>query len=35
MKLNAKIKNLFDFSIEDFELKDYLCDTSIKAPISI
>lgn len=35
MRLNPNIKDLFDFDIEDFELIDYNCESSIKAPISI
>jgi len=35
MKLNPKIKNIFDFSYDDFTLEDYQCHAGIRAPIAI
>jgi thymidylate synthase len=35
MKLNQKIKSLFDFSYEDFELIDYQSHPRIAAPIAV
>ncbi len=35
MHINPAIKNIFDFSIEDFELRDYQCHPGIRAPIAI
>ncbi len=35
MKINPKVKNIFDFKYEDFELVDYVCDPTIKAPIAV
>jgi len=35
MKINPKIKNIFDFTFEDFELIDYQCHPGIRAPIAI
>ena len=35
MKINPKIKNIFDFTFEDFELVDYQCHPGIRAPIAI
>lgn len=35
MKLNPKIKNIFDFDYDDFELVDYDPWPSIKAPIAV
>ena len=35
MSINPKIKSIFDFSIDDFELKNYQSHPSIKAPISV
>lgn len=35
MKLNPKVKNLFDFTIEDFSLQNYRCHDAIKAPIAV
>ncbi len=35
MKINANIKNIFDFTFEDFELINYECHPGIRAPIAI
>jgi thymidylate synthase len=35
MKINPNIKNIFDFTFEDFELIDYQCHPGIRAPIAI
>ncbi|XUY25809.1 thymidylate synthase [Agrobacterium sp. rho-8.1] len=35
MRLNPDIKNLFDFTFEDFTLENYEADASIKAPIAV
>lgn len=35
MKLNPEIKNIFDFTFDDFELSDYECHPGIRAPIAI
>lgn len=35
LKLNRKVKNIFDFKYEDFELINYKSHPSIKAPIAI
>ena len=35
MKINPKIKNIFDFTFEDFELIDYNPHPHIKAPVAI
>ena len=35
MKINTKIKNIFDFTFEDFELIDYNPHPHIKAPVAI
>lgn len=35
MKINPKIKNIFDFKFEDFELINYNPHPSIKAPIAV
>lgn len=35
MKLNTKIRNIFDFSYEDFELENYDPHPLIKAPVAI
>jgi len=35
MKINPCIKNIFDFTFEDFELVDYECYAGIRAPIAI
>jgi len=35
IKLNPEVRDVFDFSYEDFELLDYQAHPHIKAPISI
>ena len=35
MKINPAVKNIFDFTFEDFELLDYQCHPGIRAPIAI
>ena len=35
MKLNPDIKSVFDFKFEDFELQNYQCHPTIKAPIAV
>lgn len=35
MKINPEIKDIFDFSYEDFELQNYVCDPHIKAPVAV
>jgi len=35
MKINPEIKNIFDFTFDDFELGDYECHPGIRAPIAI
>ena len=35
MKINPNVKNLFDFTYEDFELVDYVAEPNIKAPIAV
>ena len=35
MVINPEVKSIFDFSFEDFELKDYQAHPHIKAPISV
>jgi len=35
MNINPDIKNIFDFTFEDFELLDYQCHEGIRAPIAI
>jgi len=35
MKINPEIKNIFDFTYEDFELINYECHPGIRAPIAI
>lgn len=35
MKLNAEVKNIFDFTYEDFELVNYNPHSGIKAPVAV
>jgi len=35
LRLNPEIKDLFDFTFEDFELQDYQCHDHIKAPVAV
>ncbi len=35
MKINPKVKSIFDFKFEDFELKDYEFHPHIKAPVAV
>jgi thymidylate synthase len=35
MNINPDVKNIFDFTYEDFELADYECHPGIRAPIAI
>ena len=35
MKINPDIKSIFDFKFEDFELQNYQCHPTIKAPIAV
>lgn len=35
MKLNSSVNNLFDFTIDDFELIDYQPQAAIKAPVAV
>ena len=35
MKINPEVKNLLDFTYEDFELVDYVAEPNIKAPIAV
>ena len=35
MKLNPKIKNIFDFTFEDFTLENYQSHPAIKAPVAV
>ncbi len=35
MKLNPEVKNLFDFTFEDFSLENYQCHPGIKAPVAV
>jgi len=35
MKINPDVKNIFNFTYEDFELVDYQCHPGIRAPIAI
>jgi thymidylate synthase len=35
IKINPDVNSLFDFTFEDFELLDYIADSTIKAPIAV
>ncbi len=35
MKINAEVKDLFEFKFEDFELLDYVAQAAIKAPVAV
>lgn len=35
MRINPEVKDIFNFSFEDFELLDYQCHPHIKAPVAI
>jgi thymidylate synthase len=35
MWLNPEVRNIFDFSFDDFELRDYQCHPHISAPIAV
>jgi thymidylate synthase len=35
MKINPAIKNIEDFTFQDFNLENYVCDPAIKAPVAI
>ena len=35
MRINPNVKNLLDFTYEDFELVDYVAEPNIKAPIAV
>ena len=35
MKINPKVKSIFDFKMEDFELQNYVCDEAIKAKMAV
>ena len=35
MQINASVKNIFDFSYEDFELINYQSHPGIKAPVAV
>jgi thymidylate synthase len=35
MKINAEVKNIFDFKFEDFELLNYQSHPAIKAPVAV
>ena len=35
LKINAAVKDIFDFKFEDFELMNYQCHPAIKAPVAV
>lgn len=35
MRINPNVKNIFDFTIDDFELQNYVADPHIKAPVAV
>lgn len=35
MNINPSVNSLFDFTFEDFELQDYVAQSSIKAPVAV
>jgi thymidylate synthase len=35
MKLNQEVKNIFDFTYDDFTLENYQCHPAIKAPVAV
>jgi thymidylate synthase len=35
LQMNPAVKNIFDFTYDDFTLQDYLCHPAIKAPIAV
>jgi len=35
MKINPAVKNIFDFTFEDFELLNYQSHPAIKAPVAV
>lgn len=35
LKLNPAVKNIFDFTFEDFTLENYQCHPAIKAPVAV
>ena len=35
MEINPAVKNIFEFQFSDFQLKDYVCDPAIKAPVAV
>lgn len=35
IRINPSVKSLFDFTFDDFELQDYVAQSSIKAPVAV